>query len=310
MRFYLPFLLLLCFAGTSLGDSVTSGLINRQLDAQQKLDLDAVLPKAMAQITNQTGVPIEADASVWELLPWGQETAIKVKIEHRTLREALNAITQKLGLEWTVGDEAIRLRPIPPLRRLGRRCTVDELSELDLLGSTPLNMIDSRPTVRQVLESIDALLAKNKSRFAIENRAPDQAQDLRVGLSRNGTMADALEEISRQTNVTWYPWGKSIVILSKQQQIRNQLSKRLTTRYDGVDVQQVVLELFERAGVDFTVDAGAYQRIPAGDRSIRLQLDDAQIEQALQTIGGFTGLTFTISDDGVHVSAGSVSTTK
>jgi hypothetical protein len=181
---------------------------------------------------------------------------------------------------------------------------------LDLLGSTPLNMIDSRPTVRQVLESIDALLAKNKSRFAIENRAPDQAQDLRVGLSRNGTMADALEEISRQTNVTWYPWGKSIVILSKQQQIRNQLSKRLTTRYDGVDVQQVVLELFERAGVDFTVDAGAYQRIPAGDRSIRLQLDDAQIEQALQTIGGFTGLTFTISDDGVHVSAGSVSTTK
>jgi hypothetical protein len=128
MRFYLPFLLLLCFAGTSLGDSVTSGLINRQLDAQQKLDLDAVLPKAMAQITNQTGVPIEADASVWELLPWGQETAIKVKIEHRTLREALNAITQKLGLEWTVGDEAIRLRPIPPLRRLGRRCTVDELA--------------------------------------------------------------------------------------------------------------------------------------------------------------------------------------
>ena len=238
MRFYLPIFLLLCFAATSLADSVTSGLINRQLDAQQKLDLDAVLPKAMAQITNQTGVPIEADASVWELLPWGQETAIKVKIEHRTLREALNAITQKLGLEWTVGDEAIRLRPIPPLRRLGRRCTVDELSELDLLSSTPLNMADSRPTVRQVLESIDVVrCCRIEAELRSENRpAPDEAQDLRVGIARNGTMADALEEIARQTNVTWYPWGKSIVVLSKQQQFRNQLSKRLTTRYDGVDV--------------------------------------------------------------------------
>ena len=47
MRFYLPIFLLLCFAATSLADSVTSGLINRQLDAQQKLDLDAVLPKVI-----------------------------------------------------------------------------------------------------------------------------------------------------------------------------------------------------------------------------------------------------------------------
>ena len=124
-----------------------------------------------------------------------------------------------------------------------------------------------------------------------------------MGIGRNGTMADALEEIARQTNVTWYPWGKSIVVLSKQQQFRNQLSKRLTTRYDGVDVQQVVLELFERAGVEFTVDAGAYQHVPAGNRSIHLQLDDATIQQALQTIGGFTGLSFQITDDGVHVSS-------
>lgn len=307
MRFVLATLLLFCFAS---GASADSALINRQLDSQQKLDVNGVLPKAMQQIASVTGVPMEADPAVWELLPWGQETAIRVKIEHRTLRESLNAITQKLGLEWTVGEDAIRLEPMPALVRLGRRCTVEELSELAMLSSTPLTFSENQSTVPQLVGEIGSQLARSKSRITVENRAPapavppagEPAQEFHVTVPPNAMLADALEEISRQTSSTWYVSGKNIVIVSKQQQIHSQLAKTLTKRYDGVDVSQVLLDLFQRAGVDFTIDAGVFQRIPAGYRTIRLQLDNATIQQALQTIGGYTGLSFDVTSDGVHVS--------
>jgi hypothetical protein len=311
MRFVLFILLLFGFAMQALADS--SALINKQLETQQKLDVNALLPKAMQQISNQTGVSIDADAAIWDLLPWGQETAIKVKIERRTLREALNAITQKLGLEWTVGDDGIHLRPMPALRRLGRRCTPEELGELGVLSSTPLTFSENHATMPQLLESIGSQLARGKSRISIENRASvapaDPAQNLRVTVPPNATLAGALEELSRQTSVTWYVAGKNIVIVSKQQQVYSQLAKTLTKKYDGVDVSQVLLDLFQRAGVDFTIDAGAYQRIAGGYRTIHLQLDNATIQQALQTIGGYTGLSFDVTADGVHVSMPTLSAT-
>src|SRR5436305_13776241 len=77
--------------------SVTSALINKALDTQQKLELDTTLPQAMTQIGSMTGVRIEADPAVWDLLPWGEQTNITAKIENHTLRDALAAITQKLG---------------------------------------------------------------------------------------------------------------------------------------------------------------------------------------------------------------------
>ena len=60
----------------------------------------------------------------------------------------------------------------------------------------------------------------------------------------------------------------------------------------------MLLELSQRAGVDFTVDPGAYQKIPAQFRNIQLLLDNASVQQALQSIGGYTGLGFDITDKG------------
>jgi hypothetical protein len=305
MRYFapiIPLLLLAMLPAFSSADSVTSALINKALDSQQKLDLNTVLPDAMDQIGNETGVRIEADPVVWDLLPWGEQTNITAKIENRTLRDALSAITQKLGLQFVLTDEAVELQPMPALRRLGRRSTVQELQALDLLAGTPMNLgNNNRPTVHELLSAVDAKLDDLQSPFDVENRAPDAEQNRHVNIPRNATMAQALEEMSHQTNATWYPWGKSIVILSKQEQVRTQLSKPLTARYNGVDVSQVLLELFQRAGVDFTIDPGAYQRIPANYRGIKLTLDNASIQQALETIGGYTGLGFEVTDQGVHV---------
>ena len=46
------------------------------------MSIDALLPQAMEQITQQTGVPVKADPAVWDLLPWGRDTNIKAKIEN------------------------------------------------------------------------------------------------------------------------------------------------------------------------------------------------------------------------------------
>jgi hypothetical protein len=287
----------------SRADSTASAFINKQLDSQQNLDLNGILPAALEQISNTTGVPIEADPAVWELLPWGQQTNLTARIEHHTLRESLDAITQKLGLQWNLTGEAIRLSPVPALRRLGRRSTTHELATLTLLNQTALSLTTATPTVGQLLDSIDKQLQSMKQPSAvIENRAHDATQLLHLRLPRGSTLNDALETIDRQTAATWYPWGRSIVVLPKHEQIRALLTRRLTTRYDGVDVAQVLIDLFQRAGVDFSVEPGAYQRIPPEDREIRLALESASIQQALDAIGGYTGLAFDTSDDGVRVS--------
>ncbi len=70
-------------------------------------------------------------------------------------------------------------------------------------------------------------------------------------------------------------------MLPKEEQVRTQLGQPLSARYAGVDVGQVVLELAQRAGVDLDVDPGAYERVPAADRSIQLTLDNATVQQAL-----------------------------
>src|SRR5262249_55018331 len=158
--------------------------------------------------------------------------------------------------------------------RLGRRSTVQELAALDLLAATQLNLGNDHPTVRELLAAVDARLDAVKNPFSVENRPSDPTQDQHITLPPNPSMAERLEDMSQWTTATWYPWGRSVVILPKREQIRSQLGKTLTASYKGVDVGQVVMELLQRAGVDFTVDPGAYERVPLPYRSVTLLLDN------------------------------------
>ena len=83
--------------------------------------------------------------------------------------------------------------------------------------------------------------------------------------------------------------------------MRAQLTHTISAKYDGADVGQVVQELSRRAGVALDVDPGAYQRVPAADRRVSLTLDDATVQSALESIAGYTGLGFDVTDSGVHV---------
>jgi hypothetical protein len=296
-------LMLLTIARAAFAQPQTSALINQQLDKPVSgLELNNVLPDAMRKIAQTTGVRIEATPAVWETLPWGDQTNVTAKFDNITLRDALEAITRKLGLTFVLKDQAIELQPMPALARLGRRSTQQELQALDVLASTPANLGTERPTVRQLIEVVDQRLLETKQPFAIESRPGDNVvQDQPVFVARNASLLDALEALAKDTRATWYPWGKSIVIIPKEDQIRNQLGKVLNVRYPGTDVVQVLTELSQKAGVAFEIEPGAIQRIPPENRRIKLELYEASITKALEAIAGVTGLGYVVNEHGVYI---------
>lgn len=280
----------------------TSSLMNQSLDQPVKVQFDTVLPEAMTQITRITGVRVEAEAAVWELLPWGQQTNIQAKIENQTLRQAMDAITRKLALTYVMRDDVLQLQPAPALRRVGRRATIQELQALDVLTAQSLGLAQDRVTVKQLVDAVDQKLAAAKSTFAMEYRPGDAIRpDKTVFVPRNATMADALEAIVKETPLTWYPWGKTIVVVPKEEQVRNQLAKTITMRFAGVDVAQVLTELSQRAGVRFEIEPGALQRVPAEVRNVQLMLDNSSVMQALESVAGFTGLGYVVTPRGVYI---------
>lgn len=301
MQRMVAFLLALAFT-SQLWAQNSSALINEALDKIYPLDLNTTLPKAMSAIGEQTGVRLEAAPSVWELLPWGDQTTISAKIEGKTLRDALDAITRKLGLIVVLREQAVELRPMPALMRLGRRANVRELAALDLLATTPLGMSADRPTLRELLEAIDKKLLDLKSPYAIENRGSEVAgPEQRIFVARNATLLEALEAISRETRATWYPWDRSLVVLPKDMQIRNQLDKTIAIRYNGADVSQVLAELSQRSGVEFTVEPGAIARISPELRTVRVVLSNVSVRQALENLAGLTGLGYVVNENGVYI---------
>jgi hypothetical protein len=312
MRKIILVLVLLLSVATASAQNL-SALMNEALDKQVgKLELSGSLPKAMRDIADQTGVRIEAQRAVWDLLPWGEQTNLTARIENQTLREALAGITQKLGLTFELKDQYVELQPMPALRRLGRRATVAELRALDVLAATKASFANERPTVKQLVDGVDARLQaidaevtnskKQPLGLAVEYRMTDTVlQDQTVFVSRGANLLDALESLTANTRATWYPWGKSIVILPKEEVIRNQLGKTLTMRYNGTDITQVLSELSQAAGVEFSIQPGAVQQIPPDFRKINLLLDNASVRQALENISGFTGLGYVVREKDVYL---------
>ena len=308
------FALIALLAGVAFGaqgdENSTSALINQALDKNVSLQLDGVLPTVLKTIEDKTGVHIAPTDQVYDLLPWGEQTNIKAKIENQTLRAALTAITHKLGLGWELGQYEVWLKPMPALSRLGRRATVAELQALDLLMTTPLGEHKEQMTVQELVNLIDQQLAGIKSpSLVVELRAgdPSDAQagvielGKSIGVRRDATISQALQDMSRQTDATWYPWGKDIVIVPKQQQVRLQLDKTITARYNGQDISKVLDSLSQKAGVPFEIEPGEFQRVPPDYRVIKVDSDNATIRQVLDDIRGFTGLNYVVKSDGIYI---------
>jgi hypothetical protein len=305
------FLILLALALPIWGDE-SSALINKALDSRvPKLKVDDELPRAMQAITDQTGVRIKEDPIIWDLLPWGQQTNIRINVDNATLRDALLAITQKLGLTFQLRDEYVELLPMPGLRRLAQRAGRDELKALEILSSRQLGMENTRPTIKQLLDAVDEKLAAEKEvQFAIENRTAESVrQETIVFVPRNATLMDALESLPKETKATWYPWGKSIVIVTKDERTRRLLAKPLTFHGGerGLDVTQTLSDLAQQCGVQIDFQPGAIQTLPADARVLKgangrpAVLENVPAQQILEIISAATGLAYVVQDDKVEI---------
>jgi len=298
---FVPLFLIFCLSRPLLAED-TSALINQELDKLVQLQVDGVLPQVLKTIEDKTGVPLRPDPDVYDLLPWGEQTNVSARIENQTLRQALTAITSRLGLIFELGPEAVRIEPMPALARLGRRSTVQELEVLDLLSRTDLGLSSDRVSMQQIVDTVDQKLLELKSPFAVEFRPGDLLKPAEmVTVPRGSTMAEALESLDKDTDATWYPWGKSILVLPKETQVRNQLLKTINTRFEGEDIMQVLQELSQLSGVHFEIEPGAIQRVPPEFRTVRLVLDNATVRQALESLAGFTGLGYTIKGGEVYL---------
>lgn len=301
-RIALPLIaaILLAVAGRAAAQS-SSALINEALDKPIELDVDTTLPQVVKTIEDKSAVPIRVTAAAYEMLPWGDQTKLTAKISNQTLRQALTAITAKLGLRFIVGDQAVELEPIPALTRVARRCTVDELAAIDVLASLPFPDTKTLVPMEKIASDIDAGLAAAKSDYVVDGRVTEDVGKQTVRLPRGASFLTALEEMHRQTRATWYPVGKTVVVVQKEQLIQNLLSRPITVRFNGVDVAQVLTELARRSGVEFSIEPGAVQRIAPESRVIKLELENASTRQALESIAAFTGLHYVQSDGGVYV---------
>jgi hypothetical protein len=281
----------------------SSALINEALDKQVELEIkNASLPAAIRSIEDKTGVPLRADPAVWDLLPWGEQTNINlIKIQNQTLRQALTAITQKLGLTYHLADQAVMLEPMAALRRLWRRSTVQELEALDLLAGKPMPALTGGQKVQDILTAIDVQLGATQSPYAIYNQLGTELRNQPVNVPRNATMLDALEAIVKQTRATWYPQGKDLIVLPKETLVRDQLSRTITARYNGSDVAQVLEDLRKRAGVDFALEPAALQKVPPEFRSVKIFWDNVPVSQALESLKASTGLDYTVTDQGISI---------
>lgn len=280
----------------------SSALINKALDQQVKITVDTTLPQALKAITKQTDVPLVAEESVWELLPRGEDTEIKARIEGKTLREALELITRKLGLTFTLKEEAVEVQPMPALRRLARRSTVREIEALDFLAGTPLNLSTDRTTVKQLIDAVDARLVELKSPFAVEIRVADAATLSKpVGVARNASMADALEAMTAAADATWYPWDRTIVITSKESVTQRKLDRIFSANYRGKDLQQALIELSNYTGVPFEYAPGAVAQVQPEARQITGFFKSVPAKDVLEAISASTGLRYQIKEDKVLI---------
>ncbi len=290
----------------------SSALISEQLDQLIKLDLNKTpLPQVFRTIESQTGVPIRVTDDVYDILPWGAQTPITASLDRLKLRDALDAIGSKSGLQFELRDEYVECSPQPPLRRLGRRATLEELRTLDIVRSRPLSKASPASTLAELARVIDDELLAFERGDAKQGKGAHIVLEVRsiptidlakstVSLPRGATLETALNVFDQQSPLTWYPWGDSIVVLPKQDVIQHLLDRNVTLRYDGVDINQVLLDLSKKANVPFQIEPGAIQRVTPEFRIVKLSAD-ATIRQSLESLQGYTGLGYVVTDEGVYI---------
>lgn len=286
-----------------------SGNIQLALDKLVEFDIpNAPVDTAFEQLSRKTAVKFVIDPSVYECMPYGDQTRLGMKVKGYTLREALSPMLGKQAMEWIVDNDTVRVLPAPALLRMARRATYKELEVLGLINS-----LKAQPPGGETGDVLEQLrkAAGNKDLAIIFHASAAQADKevqaeavRRANTVLPGTPASWLDFLCHGRGWTWYLWGDSIMVVEKARQVERQLQRQVSLRYDNADLTTVLLDLARQARVKLSMDPGVMDLLPAETRThFNLRMTEATIDQALEVIGGATGLRFVREPDGLRVQA-------
>ena len=281
------------FAGAQEQANLES-LIEQALDEPIDLEInDQPILAALNTISEKSGVPIRLEDNAVSLLPYGQDTSVNAAMHGVTLRQGMQSLFRRLGMECHVQGDTLLIKPTGALRRIGRRATWSEVETLEWLASTAWT---GQPDQNEALRS--------KLQFRVSADDPvARLLDAMRGVG-NGTLDEVLSVATRNLAATWYPWGDHIAIVSTSEQVYRELQKPISLTAEHKRIADVIAEFAAKAQVTVHVEAGALAGV---SREIRedfsLLLVNVPAIQGLETISGASGLVYRIEGDGVVITA-------
>jgi hypothetical protein len=264
--------------------------VGRAMD--QKLEKVSIsskeLPEALTDLGKLVGIKIDVDEASADLLPWGAQTKLSdVTISNASLREALPQILGRIGMTYEHREGRLLVVATNPLKRINRRATWEELGLLQRCCDTVYST-----------ESF----AQFRVQYRI-TRKVDAPGLLRQQLEKagRGTIAQLLEVAAGSLGWVWFPDQDRIVIRTAEAQVANQLSRRVTARYERMPLSRILLDLSDRAEVPLLLEPGIMLRLPASAQSYTLVLSGTSIRQALNVISADTGLKYEMRRDVLYI---------
>lgn len=272
-------------------------LVEQALDEPARIVLEDVrLAAAIDQVTEQTGVKISMSPEVMALVPHGGETLIKkVDIANIPLREGLAKLFGPLGMTCKVVGDHVVVVPKQALVALGRTPTWEELETLRILSATLAGMDHD-------------VLFELKGRLQFRTGVADPRVRLAAALRSVGAGPgdEVLTIACDELGWAWYPSGRNIVVVTKEQQVQRLLRKPIRINLSNRPLIDVLIALGDSVGVTIRTEPGVLVSLPPHvQRNFSLTIRDQTAEQALEKIAAYTGLGYFIVPDGVVFYAGS-----
>jgi hypothetical protein len=287
----------LCFAAVVLAAQAGNSeriIIEQTLDQPVTLDLtDAPVGDACQRIADVSGISISIGRDVLGLLPYGEATRVSVRWERTPLRDGIRVLCDQIGMEFFTTERGVEIVPSPPLMRLGRAASWEELSTISILLSAHWGddrsdaFKDLRKQVRFHGTEGDQEDLRKRLRKHVENVAPGRA-------------ADVLTRACAAMGCIWIPWGDEIVIMTHAEHVRDQLQRSVSLRLQDAALADVLLELSRQAGVPIRMDPAAAAALP--DRvkeNISLIAEGVTVEEALEKLVIAAGLGYDVQEDGI-----------
>lgn len=245
--------------------------------------------EVLAEVEQRTGVRTVVADEVLGLLPYGAETRISIVLDGVPLRRGMQRAFVALGLEFRVEGDRVLLEPAPLLQRLGRRLSIDESALLERLATSSAEFL--RDAEAPLLFRLDPA-TRPQERFAAA-----------LGAGSAGTALQRLDNACDALEWSWLVEGSTVVLTTREADVRRRIDIPLNLRFQRIPLDELLLALGRQAGVRITIEPGSLGAIAAREQIVDLVQRQMSLGQALELIGGSTGLRHEVSAAGVRILA-------